>query len=67
MVLLFFFKIVRISGNSGRGLGFEMVGEGIWCGLFFAISGLIGFLAVKKPTTCMLVGFKNNKTFLFLS
>jgi hypothetical protein len=29
-------------------------GAGIWCGVIFAISGIIGFMAAEKPTKCRL-------------
>ena len=32
--------------------GIEVIGHGIWCGLFFTIAGAFGLMAAKKPTNC---------------
>jgi len=41
--------ILSKEGSDGD-LG--VIGTGIWCGIPFAVSGIVGIHAAKKPSKC---------------
>jgi len=49
--------ITQIVGLSVRYPDAHYVGTGIWCGIFFALSGLFGIIASLKPSFSTIVTF----------
>ena len=48
-------QIVAIVSHQRYYSGTAPIGQGIWCGVFFGISGLVGILAGYKPSTCSIL------------
>ena len=49
--------ITQAVGSSTRFPGVQFVGTGIWCGIFFALSGVFGAIASSKPSFGWIVTF----------
>ena len=52
----------------GYRLGLYIIGWGIWTGIIFASSGIVGFIGAFKPSKCMWVKVETKTEFrkLFL-
>merc|ERR1711994_820849 len=46
---------IAASTSSYRSYGFAAVGNGIWCGIIFALSGGFSILAGYRPSKCTIV------------
>jgi len=51
-VLSIIFQIVLISNVR---YGYEHVGQGIWCGFWYILSGSFGVASAKRPNLCTLI------------
>ena len=47
----------------GYSLGLYIIGWGIWTGIIFASSGLVGLIGAFKPSKCMLVQVETKTKF----
>ena len=52
--------ITQAIGLSARRPDLHFVGAGIWCGVFFALSGVFGTIASTKPSFGWIVTFWKN-------
>ena len=57
VVLAIITQAIGLYTDDYYGPGFQIVGTGIWCGIFFALSGVFGAIASRKPTFGWIVTF----------
>ena len=56
-VLAIITQAIGLYTDDYYGPGFQIVGTGIWCGIFFALSGVFGAIASSKPSFGWIVTF----------
>ena len=57
IIMAFLGIITNIVGLSVNSSSAHYVGAGIWCGVFFGLSGSFGVMASLKPSNCTIVTF----------
>merc|ERR1712038_448345 len=55
--LAFLFQVIQYIVGSYYYSGIYVVGWGIWTGIIFAASGLVGLIGAFRPSKCMMISF----------